>query len=676
MKKIAALIVLVLSAGPLTALCADAPKPRPLTTDDLYLIQDVSDPQVSPDGQWVAYVVSTNDRDADETRSAIWMVSWDGRQQIQLTNPAHDISAPRWSGDGRYLSFLTTPAGTEKQQIMVLDRRGGDAKVLTSVNDDIQSYEWSADGRSLVISMDLADAPPAQAGKPAAPKPIVINTRHFKQDKDGYLGSGHDRHLFLFDVESRRLEKLTSDAASNDDLPAWSPDGRHIAFVRTREKAPDLDGMTDIEVIEARVGAVATRLARVYVPNQQRLAWSPDGKLLAHLQGLEPKSSQYTQDVLAVVAASGSAPRQLSARLDRAVGSFAFAADSRSIVVSTEDDGTASPGQIDVQSGSYRKLADGTFVVSAVSAAADHIALLKADDSNPNEIYALESGQLRRLTHHNDALLAQWQLGQVEDFRFKSKDGTALHGLMVRPPAAGPGKLPAVLWIHGGPNLQDEHSLDFGGYQFKRQQLAARGFVVLGINYRGSSGRGTAFSRAILADWGHKELEDLTAGIDYLVAKGVIDPARLGIGGWSYGGILTDYMIASSPRFKAAVSGAGTANPIAMYGTDEYEVQYNSELGVPWRNSALYLKLAYPFLHADRIHTPTLFMGGDKDFNVPINGGEQMYLALRTLDVPTQLIVYPGQYHGLTRPSFVKDRMERLAAWYTQYVLPGKPPTH
>jgi len=191
---------------------------------------------------------------------------------------------------------------------------------------------------------------------------------------------------------------------------------------------------------------------------------------------------------------------------------------------------------------------------------------------------------------------------------------------------------------------------------------------VIGINYRGSSGRGIRFAEAIFADWGHKEVEDLLAGVDRVVAAGLADPTRIGIGGWSYGGILTDYSIASDRRFKAAVSGAGSANQLSMYGGDEYILQYNSELGAPWQHPDLWLKVSYPFFHADRIHTPTLFMGGDKDFNVPLAGGEQMYEALRTLGVPTELIVYPGEYHALKRPSFLQDRAQRIADWYARYL--------
>ena len=179
-----------------------------------------------------------------------------------------------------------------------------------------------------------------------------------------------------------------------------------------------------------------------------------------------------------------------------------------------------------------------------------------------------------------------------------------------------------------------------------------------------------AYSRAIAADWGDKEVEDLLAGVSYVVSQGIADPNRLGVGGWSYGGMLTDYTIASDTRFKAAISGAGMGNPLGIYGVDEYVVQYDNELGPPWKNNQAWIKISYPFLHADRIHTPTLFMGGDKDFNVPLVGGEQMYQALQGLNVPTELVIYPGQFHGLTRPSFVLDRYRRYLAWYDKYLMP------
>ena len=659
---------LCLSLYAVQAMCAAAPPAhRTLVPDDFYRVQDVSDPQVSPDGAWVAYVVTSNDRGADEARSAVWMVSWDGSQHLPLTAAAEGTEKPRWSPDGRYLAFMATPAGSEKAQIMLLDRRGGNARQLTSVAGDIGVYAWAPDGKRLVLTMVTGESG-------AGPKPIVIDALHFKQDEEGYLRSGSGRHLYLFDVDANRLDPLTSGAQFNEDLPAWSPDGRLIAFVRTHEKGADPDGREDIAVIEPVPGAPARVVVRPYAPNNQKLAWSPDGSAIGYLQGIEPKFNAYMQDRLAVVPTAGGAPRSLTDKPDRAVMSYVFAADGKSIAITVEDDGTAYPARIDLASGSItREAAAAPSVVSALSGGAGHTALLQTNDKALAEVFALEDGKLRKLTAHNDAWLAELQLGTVEDIRFKSPDGTDVHGLMVKPPDFVQGKkYPTVLWIHGGPNGQDEHSLVLDGYQYEPQMFAAKGFVVLRVNYRGGSGRGLTYAKAIYADWGHKEVIDLLAGVDHLVALGIADKDRLGIGGWSYGGILTDYTIASDSRFKAAISGAGSANQLATYGSDEYVLQYNNELGPPWRNAALWLKVSYPFYHADRIRTPTLFMGGDKDFNVPIVGGEQMYQALRTLGVPAQLVVYPGQHHVFTRPSFVVDLAQRMSGWLDRYMTPAK----
>jgi dipeptidyl aminopeptidase/acylaminoacyl peptidase len=636
---------------------------RALAPDDLYRVEDVSDPQVSSDGLMVAYVVSSNDREADEARSAIWMASWDGKQRLALTSAADGTEKPKWSPDGGYLAYLSKPAGSDKAQIMLLDRRGGNASQLTKVTGDIGDYAWSPDGKRLVFTMTDTDA-----GTP--PKPIVIGTMHFKQDADGYIGAEQRQHLYLFDVGSKRADALTADSQYNEDLPSWSPDGSQIAFVRTREQGPDQDGRADIDIVDSKAGAAPRTVVRPYAPNTQKIAWSPDGRLIAYLQGIEPKFNAYMQDCLWVVPAGGGAPRSLTGKLDRAVVSFAFSGDSAAIDIIVEDDDTTYPARVDLSGGSIvRSLAPGPFVVSALSNGAGHTALLKSDDGALAEVFALEDGRLRQLSAHNDAFLAELKLGSVESLKFKSKDGTEVHGMMVKPPSFVAGrKYPTLLWIHGGPNGHDEHSLELDGYQFEPQMFAARGFVVLRVNYRGGSGRGGAYAKAIFADWGHKEVEDLLAGVDHLVALGIADPARLAVGGWSYGGILTDYTIASDGRFKAAISGAGSGNQLSTYGSDQYVLQYNSELGPPWKDTALWLKVSYPFFHADRIHTPTLFLGGDKDFNVPVIGGEQMYQALRTLGIPAQLVVYPGQHHILTRPSFVKDLADRMSAWLDRYV--------
>ncbi len=698
-RTVQALCVLLLLSmmGPARqAAAAGAAVGRLLAVQDFYRALDVSDPQVSPDGQWIAYVVTHNDRDTDEARSAIWMVSWDGKQRLPLTAAADGISKPRWSPDGRYLAFLSSPEGSDKSQVMLLDRRGGEARRLsTAAAGDVSDYAWSPDGQRLVVVMEkdsgsaagaaeTSETParadgavqPSGSSQPAAadkaPKPIVIEAMHFKEDHGGYLGAHDARHLYLCDTASGSLEALTTDPDFNEELPAWSPDGKEIAFVRTREKTTDPDGRTDIDIVEPHAGAVPRTLVRPYAPNTQKLAFSPDGTLLAYLQGLEPKFSAYIQDHLFVVPAAGGQARGLTDKLDRAVMSFAFT-DASAMAISVEDDGTEYPARVDLASGAIaRTVEPAPFVVSSLSSAAGHTALLLSNDAAFAEVYALEGGQLRKLTDHNAALLAELKLGKVEDIRFKSRDGTEIHGQIVKPPDFVAGrKYPTVLWIHGGPNGQDEHSLILDGYEFEPQMFAARGFIVLRVNYRGGSGRGIAFAKAIFADWGHKEVEDLLAGVDYLVAGGMADKDRLAVGGWSYGGILTDYTIASDPRFKAAISGAGSGNQLSTFGTDQYILQYNSELGYPWRNPALWLKVSYPFFHADRIHTPTLFLGGLQDFNVPISGGEQMYQALRTLGVPARLVVYPDQHHVFTRPSFVKDLAEQMSAWLERY-LPSR----
>ena len=258
--------------------------------------------------------------------------------------------------------------------------------------------------------------------------------------------------------------------------------------------------------------------------------------------------------------------------------------------------------------------------------------------------------------------MAVRQVAPVEDITVRSKDGTVETGLLVRPIGAT-GKSPAILQVHGGPVSQFEN-----GFDFYWQLLAAKGYAVIGMNPRGSSGRGEKYALGIWADWGNKDAQDVLAGVDYAVKAGIADSSRLGIGGWSYGAILTNYVIAQDTRFKAATSGAGISNILAGFGTDMYVREYTAELGVPWKNTATYLRLSSPFLHADRIRTPTLFLCGEKDFNVPLLNSEQMYQALRSLGIPTRLIIYPGQNHGLSKPSYQRHRYEQYLAWYGEYL--------
>jgi dipeptidyl aminopeptidase/acylaminoacyl peptidase len=357
----------------------------------------------------------------------------------------------------------------------------------------------------------------------------------------------------------------------------------------------------------------------------------------------------------------------LTTPLDRNVSHPTWSADGASILFQLEDDRTVELARVPAAGGAIAHLVAGPRVVTAYATAPDgRIAVTLATPQAPAEVYALDRGGLRPLSHQNAAWLAPVKLAATEPISFKSRDGTPVNGFVVKPPDSQAGRrYPAILRIHGGPVSQFQ-------YEFSHlfQVLAARGYLVVVANPRGSAGRGTRYASAIYADWGHKDAEDVLAAVDYVVAQGLADPARLGVGGWSYGGILTNYVIAQDRRFKAAVSGASASNILAGYGTDEYVREYEAELGVPWQHPDTWLKLSFPFLHADRIATPTLFLCGDRDFNVPLLNSEQMYQALKSLGVETELVIYPGQYHAIRRPSYLRDRLERYLAWYDRYLQP------
>jgi len=648
---------------------------RLITLDDLAKIKTVGDPQRSPDGKWVAYVVGSVDVEKDKRDSDLWMVSWDGAQTIRLTSGPDSESAPRWSPDGRYLAFLAS-RGTEDEkkkgsQIWLLDRLGGEAQKLTEIDGGVSDYSWSPDSKRFVFTKDdkdPADEPEKMEGwKRKTAPPIVIDRYHYKQDREGYLKRFYT-HVYVFDIASKKAEQITT-GQFNDSSPVWSPDGTKIAFVSTRVGPdPDRHLNSDIYVVDAKAGAEPKALTTFTGGDGGRPAWSPDGQWVAYLQGDDTKYNAYELNKLAIVPAAGGAPKVLTAALDRPVsGPIWWSADGKALTFTVGDDRVEYVGRTTVAGGAVEKLTTGRQTVGNVSLGADGgITLLVGSTTRTTEVHALEGGKLRKLTKVNDDLLAQLMLASTEDFTSTSKDGTVVNSLIAKPATYTPGKkYPLLLIIHGGPNGQDDHSFDF-----EREFYAANGYVVLNVNYRGSSARGEAFQKAIFADWGNKEVMDLLGAVDKAVADGVADPDRLGIGGWSYGGILTDYTIATDTRFKAAVSGAGSALQSSLYGVDQYIVQWDVEVGLPWKAQDLYIKLSYPFWHADRIKTPTLFMGGEKDFNVPIAGGEQMYQALKSLGIDTGLVIYPGQFHGLTVPSYQRDRLERYLAWFDKYLRP------
>ena len=650
--------------------------PRNITIDDYFQIREVSQPELSPDGQWVAYAVRTRMLKEDKNEQRLWMVSTHGGDSIPLTAEGVSSSHPRWSPDGKYLAFLSARNGG-KNQVWLLDRRGGEAQKLTDTAQGVDDFEWSPDSTRLVLilrdpkpeELEAArdkdkDKSPA-AAKPKTPPPFVIDRLQFKRDTVGYLDRRRT-HLYIFDVASKKTTQLTS-GDFDDTEPAWSPDGKSLAFTSNRSTPdPDRNYNTDIWVVAADntdKGAHLTQITTNPGPDRSPV-WSPDGKWIAYVTEIDLRAMIYATHHLAISPSAGGEARVLTLAFDRSVRRPRFSPDGRSVYFIADDDGTQILGRIAVTGGEVARLIPGQVSVNSYSLGKNGaIAAQISSLDRPDEIYLSNEKDLTRLTKTNDALFAQLRLAQVDYVHFKSEDGTPIAGYLYKPVDYTPGKkVPTLLNPHGGPVGQYSAS-----FYHLAQLYAANGYAVLLPNPRGSSGYGQKFCEAIFADWGNKDFQDDMAMVDYAVAQGIADPDKLGVGGWSYGGMSTDFIIAQTTRFKAAVSGASIALITSGYGHDQYLKDYDFELGSPWENKAGWEKIS-PFYRVKNITTPTLFMGGDVDWNVPIIGSEQMYQALKSLGRTTELVVYPGEFHGFTTPSHIKDRLERYLAWYAHYV--------
>ena len=643
---------------------------RALTAEDINAIKAVSDPQLSPDGRWVAYAVRTNDVDKDERISHLWMTSWDGQRSVQLTNSAEGEHTPRWSPDGKSLAFLSSRGAKEgPEQLWLLDRLGGEARVLTSHKGSVVDYTWSPDGKRIALIVQDEDLTRLkEADKDKTPPPLVIDRYYFKEDETEYLGAVR-QHLYVLDVANKNSQILTP-GKFDESVPSWSPDGKQIAFASKRSPDPDRNSEFGLYAIAASPGSEPRLLTKFQGAAgdsdwMSGAVWRPDGKQIAFVGAGDPRLIYYSTHHLFTVPVAGGTAQMITGNLDRNVAQPRWSADGKSMYLLVEDDLNRHLAKLNVASGKLERLLDGRRETAAFDVGArDRIVLLDSTVDLPDEVYALDGKAARNLSNQNGEWLRSVTLGAIENVAFVSKDGTRISGFVVTPPDYVAGRrYPTILQIHGGPVSQFANA-----FMPVWQILASRGYVVVAANPRGSSGRGEAFATAIYADWGNKDTEDVLAVVDYAVGKGIADPERLGVGGWSYGGILTNFVIAKDTRFKVATSGASIGNVLAGYGTDMYIREYEQELGTPWTNLDAWLRNSYPFLHANQIKTPTLFLCGERDFNVPLPNSEQMYQALKSLGVDTQLIIYPGQYHGLSKPTYLRDRMRRYVEWYGKYL--------
>jgi dipeptidyl aminopeptidase/acylaminoacyl peptidase len=656
---------------------------RNITIDDYFKIQDVSQPELSPDGLWVAYTVRTRMLKGDKNETRIWMVSAHGGDALPMSAEGVSSGHPRWSPDGKYLAFTSSRNGG-KSQVWLLNRLGGEAVKLTEIPQGVGDFEWSPDGTRLVLVIRDPKAEDLEAAKdkdrpaPAKPKtqpPWVIDRLQFKRDTIGYLDR-HRTHLFVFDVAKKTSTQITS-GDFDDAQPAWSPDGKQLAFTSNRSQ-PDPDATRDsnIWVVAADntdKGAHLTQITTNPAPDDQP-AWSSDGKWIAYVTELDPHLFYYSTQHLAVIPFNGGTAKVLTLSFDRSIRRPRFSSDGKFIYFTAEDDGTQNLCRIAITGDEITRPIGGRLNVSAFTVGKDgEIAAQISTPERPDEIFLQKGSELTRLTKTNDELISQLRLSSPEYVHFRSKDGTAVAGYLYKPAGYDAAKkVPTLLHPHGGPVGQYTASFDH-----LVQLFAANGYAVLLPNPRGSSGYGQKFCAAIYADWGNKDYQDDIAMVDYAVEQGIADPDKLGVGGWSYGGISTDFIIAQTTRFKAAISGAGVALLTSFYGHDHYQREYEIELGYPWEHPALWDKIS-PFYRVKNITTPTLFMGGNLDANVPILGGEQMYEAMKALGRTTELVVYPGEYHGFTVPTHIKDRLGRYLAWFGHYVkgdsAPATPP--
>ncbi len=664
--SVLALLFLLIPAQSLLAQGGSAQ--RPLTIDDMFEIKRVGAPKVSPEGEWVAYTVSTSSLEPGKSGTQIWMVPSGGGEPIAMTADGYSASSPDWSPDGRYLSFTASRGDSAQTQVWVLDRRMGEGQELTKEKWGISGYEWSPDGSKILLTIrdpDPVDTLPTHK-KPKVTPPWEIDRLQFKRDRVGYITGNRHTHLYVFDVATRTTTQITSgdyDAGS----PAWSPDGTRVAFVANRTDNPDGNSNSDIWVVDANNTNKGADLIQVTTNpgSDSSPAWSPDGEWIAYTVLDEPDIIWYEVSDLAMARADGSGEvRVLSEGLDRNVSTPRFSSDGRYVFFGIEDSAENHVGRVDVRNGRVDRPIEGAFSARGFDLGPnDELFTLLARTDLPGEVFATgRNGELTQLTSVNEKFLETVGLGEVVNSTFSSADGTEIEGIFYLPPGYEEGmKYPTLLRIHGGPVSQ--YSLSFN---FEAHLFAANGYVVVTTNPRGSSGYGQAFSYDLWADWGVRDYQDVMAGVDHAIERGWADPDRLGVGGWSYGGILTDHVITQTDRFKAAITGASEFLYVTNYGHDHYQLQWEKELGLPWENREAWERIS-PFNKVENITTPTLVMCGEKDWNVPVNNSEQIYQALKRMGRETELVVYPGQGHGLSLPYQV-DRYERYLAWYGKYV--------
>jgi len=667
-SKLTLLSLLVVGAALGTHTSAqEAETLRPLAVDDYFAIQSVGSPIVSPDGAWVVYTVSTKDLENDRTESRLWSVPTAGGEARPITAKGREVGSPSWTPDGQYLAF-TARSDDQGSQLFRLDLRGGGERVqITNVEGGIGGYKWSPDGKRLLLSIRDKNTDDPSG-------PWVIDRLVFKQDYVGYLN--HQRtHLYVHDLEAKTTIQIT-DGDYDDYGATWSPDGSRIAFVSNRTAEPDASSNTDIWLVDPDTPYDQQEPVRVTTNpgTDDSPIWHPDGERIGYLMTYTDRTdipASYLQSKVAIIRIGEDEPVLLTTEaLDRKAWDPTFSPDGSQIYVQLEDDGQVQLAAVSVADGELSRLITGRVQVGATAVAPDGSVVVAISKPRlPEDLFVLDanppagSEQPRRLTDVNGELLNSIWLSDVEELRFPTLDGTVIQTFVYKPQDFDPKRrYPAILWLHGGQESQYDY-----GFNFRVQLFAANGYVVVMPNVRGSGGRGLDFALSLNKAYGTHDVEDVIVATDYVIARGYVDPDRLGVGGWSSGGTLTNVVITKTDRFAGAVSGASVGLYTSTYGHDPYYVWWHTELGPPWKNRDLWDSIS-PFMDVENITTPTLFIGGEKDWNQPIIHSEQMYQAMKHLGRETQLVVYPDAHHGIRKHSYQKDLLERFLGWFEKYV--------
>lgn len=665
--------------SPLSAAPGDAPDPR-FSGRDLFDLSAAADPQISPDGRWVAYVRRTNDIMTDKALSSIWLIDVASGAQRPLVTDGSAFS-PRWSPDGKRLAYVKAEGGSPQLYVLWMDS-GSSAKV-TGLPDSPQAITWSPSGRQIAYLMTVPDegaklgsAPPKPEGAKWAEPLQIIDKVTYRTDEGGYVKAGFD-HIFVVDALGGAPRQLTY-GAYHDGPPEWSRDGRSIYFGAIRK--PDwqlIANDAEIYRFDLDSGAVTALTTRKGPDASPKV--SPDGRTLA-FAGFDDQFKGYQQYNLYVMPVSGGTPRVIAPNLDRGIQQLEWSGDSNSVVVAYEQDGSVTVSRIglngsvtplthDVGGGGLdRPYAGGGFSVARNGT----IAFTTDSPGRPADVAIVRGGKVSRLTDLNSTALSAKALGGVIKLDVRAPDGGMVPTWIVLPPGYKQDRpLPAILEIHGGPyaSYGPHFSTDY-------QLYSAAGYAVIYTNPRGSTGYGQAFADGIEKTYPDSDYADLMAAVDAAVAAGIADPNNLFVTGGSGGGILTAWIIGKTNRFKAAAAQKPVINWASMALTSDGPPFFGPYwMGSwPWENYQSYWSRS-PLSLIGNVKTPTLVVVGADDYRTPVSEAEQLYTALKLKGVPTMFVKVPGASHGgiAARPSQSAAKASAIIAWFDRYKSGSQP---